>query len=252
LLNKQITIIVAGFQEGRTYRLTLSRTATWLILAALGMIVGGLVLSLAMYFHAAAVASKAQALAMENASLTEGARHLADLQQEVDRLRSMEAKVLALMGVDTLAADRRKWEELGLTSANADSISQPEKGGFIWPVTGAISRGYRLDRASGAPHLGLDIAGETGTPVKAAKAGIVTFAGPDSVFGNMVIIDHGNGLTTLYGHNSVLLVSAGDKVELGQPIALLGSTGRSSAPHLHFEVREGESTVDPLKYLQRR
>jgi murein DD-endopeptidase MepM/ murein hydrolase activator NlpD len=122
----------------------------------------------------------------------------------------------------------------------------------VWPATGVISRGYRLDRTSGTPHLGIDIAGETGSPIKAGQGGLVTYAGTDSVFGNMVIIDHGGGVTSLYGHNSSLLVRRGENVRRGQVIARLGSTGRSSAPHLHFEVREGESRVDPLKYLQKQ
>lgn len=248
--HKQITIIVAGLGQGRTYKLTVSRAIAWLALAALVLLVTGFVISLVLYGRTTVVARRVEALAEENARLIGRSQRLADLQREVDRLRSVEAKVLALMGVDTLAAGRGQWGEL-TEGSSADSTIQSAEGWFIWPVTGAISRGYRLDRASGTPHLGLDITGETGAPVKAAQAGIVSFAGSDSVFGNMVVIDHGGGVTTLYGHNSSLLVTRGESVRRGQVIARLGSTGRSTAPHLHFEVREGESRVDPLKYLQK-
>lgn len=250
--NQQITIIVAGLSKDRSYRLSLSRTAAWLVIAAVGLVLVGFVVTVVFYVRTAAVAARAEALAIENARMADRSQQLVALQQEIDRLRSMEAKVLALMGIDTLAAGRGRWEELTQMGAVADSAARLSEGEFVWPVTGVISRGYRLDRDSGTPHLGLDIAGETGAPIRAAQAGLVEFAGRDSVFGNMVILDHGNELTSLYGHNSSLLVVEGDYVQRGQTIALMGSTGRSSAPHLHFEVREGETRVDPLKYLQRQ
>jgi murein DD-endopeptidase MepM/ murein hydrolase activator NlpD len=250
LSNNQITIIVAGWSKGKSYRLIVSRAVVQLALLAMGLVVVGLVISVVMYVRVAAIAGRTEAIASENAKMVERSQRLVALQQEVDRLRSMEAKVLALMGVDTLAADRGRWEELIQDVGVADSMAQQTGGGFVWPVTGVISRGYRLDRTSGPPHLGLDIAGEMGTPIKAADAGLVMFAGVDSIFGNMVIIDHGNSVTSLYGHNSSVLVRVGENVRRGQVIARLGSTGKSSAPHLHFEVREGESRADPLKYLQ--
>ena len=145
------------------------------------------------------------------------------------------------------------YEEAWLAASGEDSLGGAAVGArFIWPVTGIVSRGYKADPSSGTPHLGLDIAGRTGAPVKAALGGRIAFAGQDSVFGNMLIIEHGGGLSTLYGHNSQLLAREGDLVVAGQMIARLGSTGRSSAPHLHFEVRESDTTVDPLKYLRKQ
>lgn len=250
--NKQITIILTGLARGRSYRITLSRAFFWLALIAEALVLLGLVVSFAMYGRAAVVADRADSLARENARLAERTQRVVALQQEVDRLRSMEAKVLALMGVDTLAVGRGRWEDLIEGGGVADSTAESAGDGFIWPVTGVISRGYRPDGDSGTPHLGLDIAGETGAPIKAIQDGVVTFAGGDSVFGNAVIIDHGGGVSSLYGHNSKLLVGEGDSVKRGQVIARLGSTGRSSAPHLHLEIREGKSAVDPLKYLGKR
>jgi murein DD-endopeptidase MepM/ murein hydrolase activator NlpD len=253
LSNQKISIILAPSKGNRSYKVTISREVAWLAVVALGLIVIGLMVSLVMYGRVAVVASRAKSLEQENVKLVEQSRRLLDLQKEVDRLRSMEAKVLALMGIDTLAVGRQRWPEVSSGGATADSAIQVDGlGGFVWPVTGAISRGYRLDRTSGTPHLGLDIAGKAGTPIKAAQAGRVSYAGQDSVYGNMVIISHGGGVASVYGHNASLLVVEGEWVEAGQVIARLGSTGRSSAPHLHFEIREGKSTVDPLKYLQRR
>jgi murein DD-endopeptidase MepM/ murein hydrolase activator NlpD len=86
--------------------------------------------------------------------------------------------------------------------------------------------------------------------VRAAAAGTVTFAGWDPEYGYLVILDHGMGLETRYGHNSRLTVGVGDRVERGQPIAGVGSTGRSSAPHLHLEIRKDGIAMDPRQYLE--
>ena len=120
-----------------------------------------------------------------------------------------------------------------------------------WPVDGVISKEFRLNTTPDREHHGLDIAATHGTPVRAAGTGIVAFAEMDSVFGLLVVIDHGGGWQTVYGHNSRLVVGIGDSVYAGQDIAQVGSTGESSAPHLHFEVRRGGRPVDPKRYLGR-
>ena len=99
-------------------------------------------------------------------------------------------------------------------------------------------------------HPGIDIANDMGTPIVATADGVVTTAGwNDGGYGNMVDIDHGNGMSTLYGHNSELAVSAGQTVSKGQVIAYAGSTGNSTGPHVHFEVRVNGDPVNPLNYL---
>jgi murein DD-endopeptidase MepM/ murein hydrolase activator NlpD len=118
-----------------------------------------------------------------------------------------------------------------------------------WPVEGVISKGFRVETTPDREHHGIDIAAPQGAPVRAAGAGVVAFAGSDSVFGELVIIDHGGEVQSLYGHNSVLEVDAGDWVEPGQEIARVGSTGESSASHLHFEIRRRGQPVDPRRYL---
>jgi murein DD-endopeptidase MepM/ murein hydrolase activator NlpD len=116
----------------------------------------------------------------------------------------------------------------------------------------ASSFGWRIDPFTGerAMHEGVDFPSEIGTPIVAAAAGIVVAAERHPQYGNFVDIDHGQDLVTRYGHASKLLVKVGELVKRGQPIALVGSTGRSTGPHLHFEVRYKGSAVNPNKFLQ--
>ena len=98
-------------------------------------------------------------------------------------------------------------------------------------------------------HTGVDFGAPMGTPIHAAADGTVVFAGPRGGYGNCTIIDHGNSLATLYGHQSVIGVTVGQKVTKGQVIGKVGSTGMSTGPHLHFEVRVNGTPVNPMTYL---
>lgn len=125
----------------------------------------------------------------------------------------------------------------------------------LWPVEGDVTSqfGYRTsptNRWRKEFHDGLDIAAPAGTPVRAAGAGRVVYAGWVGVYGLSVIIDHGYGYRTFYGHNSSLLVREGEKVAKGQAIAKVGSTGRSTGPHVHFRIEVDGQPVDPLQFLR--
>ncbi|QNU66564.1 peptidoglycan DD-metalloendopeptidase family protein [Ruminiclostridium herbifermentans] len=121
------------------------------------------------------------------------------------------------------------------------------------PASGKISspfgmRNHPIKKVN-KEHDGVDIDSSTGDPILASAAGIVEFSGYSSGYGNHVIIDHGNGYRTLYAHSSKLLVKKGDTIKKGQKIALVGSTGLSTGPHLHFEIRINNTPVDPTEYL---
>jgi murein DD-endopeptidase MepM/ murein hydrolase activator NlpD len=124
-------------------------------------------------------------------------------------------------------------------------------GSYSWPIRGTVTSyfGGRKIFGSYSYHSGIDIAVSYGAAVKAADGGTVTFAGYKGSYGNLVIITHDNGTQTYYGHNSSLVVSAGQKVYKGQTIAKAGSTGRSTGVHCHFEMRINGSAVNPLNYL---
>lgn len=122
-----------------------------------------------------------------------------------------------------------------------------------WPVSGEITSpyGYRVHPIWGTTiyHSGIDIGVDEGTPVHAADGGVVVWSGWMGGYGYAVVIDHGNGLSTLYGHNSELAVDEGQSVAKGQVISYAGSTGNSTGPHVHFEVRVNGDPVDPMGYL---
>lgn len=122
---------------------------------------------------------------------------------------------------------------------------------FLWPVRGPITSdyGYRFIFGETNYHRGVDIAASAGTAINAAADGVVTFSGEKGTYGNLVVVSHQNGFQTYYAHCSKLLVNVGDTVTQGQPIAAVGSTGRSTGPHCHFEVRYQNSPIDPLLYL---
>ncbi len=123
----------------------------------------------------------------------------------------------------------------------------------MMPTTGRITSGFGYRKnpfGRGREfHNGIDIANSSGTKIKAAGSGIVTFAGYNGGYGRYIIISHGYGYQSVYGHNRKLLVKVGDKVEKGQVISEMGSSGRSTGPHLHFEVRLNGNPIDPLKVI---
>jgi murein DD-endopeptidase MepM/ murein hydrolase activator NlpD len=120
-------------------------------------------------------------------------------------------------------------------------------GVLSWPVSGPVTSGFGL--RWGRMHEGIDIAVGMGTTVRAAAAGTVIYAGWMGGYGNLVVVDHGNGLSTAYAHNSSLAVGVGQSVAAGDVVSYSGSTGNSTGPHVHFEVRVDGSAVDPLGYL---
>ncbi len=137
--------------------------------------------------------------------------------------------------------------------ATAPPPGDPSVQGYDWPLVGRLSSGFgpRVHPIFGTRrmHTGLDIGATPGEPIYAAKAGVVIFAGWRGGYGNAVVVDHGDGFSTLYAHQSQIGVSAGQQVVMGDVVGYVGSTGWSTGPHLHFELRLNGSPIDPLPYL---
>jgi murein DD-endopeptidase MepM/ murein hydrolase activator NlpD len=154
------------------------------------------------------------------------------------------AEVEALAAESAALAARIRSAQTGATGSSGSGVSAS---GLVWPVDGPVTSGFGM--RWGRMHEGIDIAVPTGTAVRASASGTVIHSGWLGGYGNLVVIDHGNGLATAYAHNSSLLVSVGQGVTQGETVSLAGSTGNSSGPHVHFEVRVNGVAVDPLLYL---
>ncbi|MGY1490245.1 M23 family metallopeptidase [Methylobacillus pratensis] len=238
--------------------------------------------------HKGAPASMHFASAGEQAHIDALAQQLGEIEAKVLRLDALGARLSSLAGVKasdadalppgrggpmvdarTMSEEELKQRIQALTQSidlNSDKLSvleasllQQRLKASTLPSTmptdvayNSSSYGWRVDPFSGkvAFHEGLDFVADSGTPVYASAAGVVTAAEQTPDYGRIVKINHGSGLETRYAHASQLLVKAGDRVERGQLIARVGSTGRSTGAHLHFEVRLNGAALDPRKYLQ--
>ncbi len=202
-----------------------------------------------------------QQLAAYKANLAEKARletaldaRIKEVTGEIEAQSREEASIQALLNSEAAkaAATRRASRDASATSAASGAAASDSGGrisgaGMRWPASGSVTSefGYRWGRL----HAGIDIGAGTGAPIRAAKSGTVIFSGVQSGYGNAIIIEHGGGLTTLYGHQSRLVARDGDEVSTGDLIGYVGSTGHSTGPHLHFETRIGGSPQNPRRYL---
>lgn len=194
-----------------------------------------------------------QKKAERNVVLQKAQNDRAVAMQAIEELNASSAQISAML-------KERQAARAAATAAAAQSAGQGSSytwvqgtGQLGWPVSGEITSpyGYRVHPIWGTTiyHSGIDIGVDEGTPVHAADSGVIVWSGWMGGYGYAVVIDHGNGLSTLYGHNSELAVDEGQSVSKGQVVAYAGSTGNSTGPHVHFEVRENGDPVDPMGYL---
>jgi murein DD-endopeptidase MepM/ murein hydrolase activator NlpD len=175
---------------------------------------------------------------LKRSALSDVRETRAEYLEEVEALAAQSASLAeAIREAQAQAASA-----LGSSGTGAQSAA-----GFIWPVSGTVVSGFGM--RWGRMHEGVDITAPSGTAIWAAADGTVIHSGWLGGYGNLVVVDHGNGLATAYAHASAIFVGVGQQVAQGETIALVGSTGDSSGPHLHFEVRVNGQAVDPLFYL---
>jgi murein DD-endopeptidase MepM/ murein hydrolase activator NlpD len=177
------------------------------------------------------LSSKQQQKLQDISTLTKEQQEQAN---EIDGLRASSAALAARI-------------QAAQAGRSGGSTSAPSAGGLIWPASGPVTSpfGWRWGRM----HEGIDIGAPMGASIHAAASGTVIYCGWESGYGNLTVIDHGGNLATAYGHQSSISVACGQHVDQGQTIGAVGSTGHSTGPHLHFEVRINGSPVDPLGYL---
>ena len=200
----------------------------------------------------------AQQLALQNELLARRGGLLAARTSQRQALTSIRgahndaaAEAAALQAVSSKLAAQIQAAQAAAQSSFSPTASvtqsAPSSSGFIWPVNGPVVSGFGM--RWGRMHEGIDIGVGYGTPIHAAASGTVITAGWEGGYGNLIVIDHGGGIATAYGHQSSFAVGYGAHVEQGQTIGYVGCTGHCFGPHVHFEVRVNGAAVDPLGYL---
>jgi murein DD-endopeptidase MepM/ murein hydrolase activator NlpD len=197
--------------------------------------------------HAIAVRTSEQRALRDR--LVSSEQSLADARAEKNRRLAgvRESKSEYLHEVEGLLAQSAALGAAIRSAQSSPTDATPSSSGLIWPVSGPVTSGFGF--RWGRMHEGIDIGAASGTPIHAAAGGTVIWAGWLGGYGNLVVIDHHNSLATAYGHQSAIATAVGASVSQGQVIGYVGSTGHSTGPHLHFEVRVNGTPVDPLGYL---
>ncbi|MGI6649181.1 MAG: murein hydrolase activator EnvC family protein [Bacillota bacterium] len=175
----------------------------------------------------------------------------AEKEQALAKIKQDKAAVEKAL--NQLEQDSKRLERIIRDLQSSSSDKPAPTGKFLRPISGAITSDYGMRLhpilKEKRMHTGIDLRGAKGTPIKAAESGTVIFTGWMGAYGQVVIIDHGGGISTMYAHQSSILVKNGQKVARGETIGKVGSTGWSTGPHLHFEVRKNGTPVNPHNYL---
>jgi len=258
---------------GETFDITISPSAgarslqfrisrRWVVagLVAAGVIVLTLIATLLSAGYLLRQGGRVRELRAENVQLRSQLGRLNELESRIQQLDATRRSLMRIVGVedpedrpgnDRVEGQKMETPDFAYARAEPDTFVQGEATKAMAhalrhvPLDGPLTRGFGRLGDSGIFHTGIDIAGETGAAVHAAGEGVVSFVGWDEAFGWVLVIAHSARLGTMYGHNSAILVRVGDSIAAGQPVAEVGSTGLSSAPHLHFEVHWVGKAIDP-------
>jgi murein DD-endopeptidase MepM/ murein hydrolase activator NlpD len=262
---KEFSVIIVPHDHRTTWNLRISYRMAILfaVLAGVSLISG--IAFVITYGRIAAAANRSMHLGRENEQLRSELQQVDSLKVELIRLQALGLQFKGMLGIPLTPEDSMLVASLSPVAKSPAIPSEDEEGGVgageqrlmldsmpsIWPVKGYVTKEFSVTGGEKSPqyHPGMDIAAARNSPVVVAADGIVEASAYDEVYGWMVEVDHGYGIRSVYGHNSRNLVKTGDRVTRGKTIAFVGSTGKSTAPHLHFEVRENGVPVDPRKYL---
>ena len=276
--NLSVLLIPDDYADPISFNISFKMLKVLAIIALI--IVTHLLSGIVFYWKFVVVNNKNKKLNKENVELREDNNKFYSMYEIVDDLSKFQGRLKAALGTnkDFEISDRRSIEILNNISPSIDVIPNKslqikekkqvegkldfltqtkssyhgfaEKIPTYLPVEGILTTDfYEADWFFPHRHLGIDIAASTGTPVRAAADGVVLFANWTNDLGNLIIIDHLNDFITYYGHNQVLLKKERSNVKKGEIIAQIGSSGISTAPHLHFEIRKNGMPVDPKEYL---
>jgi murein DD-endopeptidase MepM/ murein hydrolase activator NlpD len=253
--DKFLTVLVVPHDEKNVRRLRVSYRWIKVGFALAGVLLVAVALAALSYGRVVSRATRAALLERENARLEVENEKVDAIAENLERTERAYAQIREMAGLppdepgtagDSLPAGRGGPAGEAAPAAATDAPDSVPAG---WPLSlkGFQTAGF----GEGAgEHPGVDIAVPVHTPVLATAGGMVAAADSDPVYGHYVVVAHGGGIETMYGHNAVLLVERGERVTRGQPIAYSGNSGRSTAPHLHYEIRRDGRAIDPAPYLR--
>lgn len=259
---KQVTLLIIPGDSGRSIRKKVSYSTIYTVITIATLLFATFAFMAINYSRIYYKALRAEILERRNLKLEEQWRKITRIEKDLALLKRTDKKIRNMLGVERSPSPL----ELGspeitplpeqletpfggaiLVKAQDESSESTaillEEIPTLWPARGWLTRPFSSD------HSGVDIAAPTGTPIVATTSGIVTRSGWDDIYGQIIEIQSDRGFVTVYGHNSRLLVKEGERVKRGAVIAFVGSTGLSSAPHLHYETHLNGKPVDPMRYL---
>ena len=259
---RELTIMIIPEGSTKSIRRKLSYTTLYTMLAVVVILIGAFVFMIVNYSRVYYTALQAEILRRRNIKLEEQWKKINRIEKDLSLIKRTDERIRKMLGVGMSPASSTLTPSNGASTFEqmeaplqepvdtmprallTETTENPlEKIPSIWPARGWISRLWSPD------HTAVDIAASTGAPVVATTSGKVVRAGWDDRYGRIIEIENDQGFTTIYGHNSRLLVREGEIVSRGDVIAFVGSTGLSSAPHLHYEIHLKDKPVDPMRYL---
>lgn len=249
---RKLSVIIVPDGDLETKTLEIPYRTLKILLAVTALIVIAIAVMMGFWFNIAGQAARAKKLEQqlvtleaERAKVDSLAHVLAEVETQYERVRKMLGADAPSVGKQPLLPDLPKAVFRDDDGDGVADMAAPD----AWPLTerGHVTRGLTK---TNPPHVGLDIAVPQNSYIRASGPGTVKVAGEDSIYGKYIVIDHGTGLETVYGHAARLLVTQGTRVKRLQIIALSGNSGQSTAPHLHFEVRRNGTPIDPYEYVK--
>jgi murein DD-endopeptidase MepM/ murein hydrolase activator NlpD len=278
MTKRYINFLVVPEGSPKSLKFRLSYLTTWLILGLVTILLFLIIFFSIIHGKLLYQVLAGNSLKQENERLKKYNARVVELEKELKEYKSFVQRVAELAGIkydekgesqlsynpertepsearllpQTKGKEEKKnsFQRMDSVTVRSDSLAHIPMG---LPIEGWATRGFSMNTPQfGGAHPGIDFAAKTGSIVKATANGKVILAGWDDMYGNLVAIDHGNGYVTYYGHNLKNLVSIGDTLHRGDVIALSGSSGRSSAPHLHYEIKKDGVPIDPKDFLNQR
>ena len=250
------SMVIQVQRESGLANRTIILTQRQVRLLRIGLYTGAVILTLGSisWVYLAGQAARVPFLTTRVAGLTKEVKQLDTLQVRLAEMERRFQQVQHMMGASGTTTETPAPVVVAPPPPPPKADTATPTVPSLWPleVDGYVTRGNADSSTFGGPHPGVDVAVPVGTPIRAAGGGTIVEVGDNAKYGRFVRVEHRDGYETLYAHASEILVKQGDKIPSGRTIALSGNTGQSTAPHLHFEVRQAGAAVDPMLIITKK